>query len=164
MPADEARALSDVPKGYERAIALLHDCCTKSGFLASPTKRDNYRRIWGRDSVVIGLAGILSEEQDLIDGCRRSLETLARHQGPHGEIPSNVDPQTERVSYGGTAGRVDANLWFVIGCGEYWRSTGDDEFMDRMLEPLQNVRFLLGAWEFNNRGLIYVPPTGDWAD
>jgi hypothetical protein len=33
-----------------------------------------------------------------------------------------------------------------------------------MLEPLQRVRFLLRAWEFNTRGLLYVPPTGDWAD
>jgi hypothetical protein len=29
---------------------------------------------------------------------------------------------------------------------------------------LEKVRFLLGAWEFNNRGLIYVPQAGDWAD
>jgi hypothetical protein len=33
-----------------------------------------------------------------------------------------------------------------------------------MLHPLERVRRLLGAWEFNNRGLLYVPPTGDWAD
>jgi hypothetical protein len=26
------------------------------------------------------------------------------------------------------------------------------------------VSFLLGAWEFNDRGLLYVPLTGDWAD
>lgn len=29
---------------------------------------------------------------------------------------------------------------------------------------IEKVRFLLGAWEFNNRGLLYVPQTGDWAD
>lgn len=33
-----------------------------------------------------------------------------------------------------------------------------------MLDTLEQVRFLLGAWEFNNRGLLYIPPTGDWAD
>lgn len=151
-------------KGYQEALQVMHRCCTEHGFLATPTERDNYSRIWGRDSAIIGLAALLSEDEELIAGCRRSLETLARHQGPHGEIPSNVDPETERVSYGGTAGRVDASLWFVVACGEYWRRTGDEDLLREMLKPLEKVRFLLGAWEFNTRGLLYIPPTGDWAD
>ncbi|HKK19403.1 MAG TPA: glycoside hydrolase 100 family protein, partial [Opitutales bacterium] len=151
-------------RGYEQAIDLLHRCNTEHGFLATPTDRDNYRRIWGRDGSIISLAALLTDDTDLETGCRHTLETLVRHQGPHGEIPSNVDPATNRVSYGGTAGRVDANLWFVLACSEYWRKTGDDDFLDRMVEPLEKVRFLLGAWEFNTRGLLYIPPTGDWAD
>jgi len=163
QPQSEGRS-NLAEEGYRQAIAVMHACCTEHGFLATPTERDNYRRIWGRDSAIIGLAALLSEESELVDGCRRSLETLALHQGPHGEIPSNVDPATSRVSYGGTAGRVDADLWFVICCGAYWRMTGDDAFLDAMLEPLEKVRFLLGSWEFNTRGLLYIPPTGDWAD
>ncbi|WP_153558499.1 amylo-alpha-1,6-glucosidase [Roseimaritima sediminicola] len=151
-------------EGYRRALQVMHDCLRKDGFLATPTEQDNYRRIWGRDSSIIGVASLLTDDQELIDGCRRSLETLARYQGPHGEIPSNVDPVTERISYGGTAGRVDANLWFIIACGSYWRKTEDDAFLDRILQPLERTRHLLGAWEFNTRGLLYVPPTGDWAD
>lgn len=156
---------SDPPsEGYQRAMQVMHRCCTEHGFLATPIERDNYSRIWGRDSAIIGLAALLTEDVELIEGCRRSLKTLVRHQGPHGEIPSNVDPETERVSYGGTTGRVDASLWFVIACGEYWRRTNDRDFLREMLEPLERVRFLLGAWEFNTRGLLYIPPTGDWAD
>jgi glycogen debranching enzyme len=150
--------------GHQQAIDMMHRCLTDDGFLATPTQRDNYRRIWGRDSCIIGLAALLTGEHELIDGCRRSLETLASCQGPHGEIPSNVDPVTERVSYGGTAGRVDADLWFIIACGAYWRVTQDEAFLHRMLKPMEEVRRLLGAWEFNTRGLLYVPPTGDWAD
>lgn len=151
-------------EGYQRALSLMQECCAEHGFLATPTERDNYRRIWSRDSAIIGLAALASEEEDLIDCCRRSLETLTSYQGPHGEIPSNVDPNTKRVSYGGTAGRVDADLWFVIACGAYWRATKDEDFLQEMLEPLEKVRFLLGTWEFNARGLLYIPPTGDWAD
>jgi hypothetical protein len=33
-----------------------------------------------------------------------------------------------------------------------------------MMPVIEKVAFLLGAWEFNNRGLLYVPATGDWAD
>ncbi len=150
--------------GYQAAIDLLHKCNTTSGFVATPKKRHNYSRVWGRDSSIVGLAALLSEDEELIDGLRVSLKTLARYQGPHGEIPSNVDTGAHRISYGGTAGRVDAGLWFVIACAEYWRRTGDDDFLEGMLDSLEQVRFLLGAWEYNNRGLLYVPPTGDWAD
>ncbi len=161
---DEGHAQTLRETGYARAMDLMKDCLTDHGFIATPTEHDNYRRVWGRDSCIIGLASLLTDDTDLIDGCRRSLETLARYQGPHGEIPSNVDPVTDRVSYGGTAGRVDANLWFLIGCGCYWRTTGEETFLNRMLEPIERVRNLLGAWEFNTRGLLYIPPTGDWAD
>lgn len=112
----------------------------------------------------MGLAALLSGEEELIDGCRRSLETLAHYQGPHGEIPSNVDPETERVSYGGTTGRVDSNLWFLIAVGELCSRLQDDALLARLLPAVEKTRKLLGAWEFNNRGLLYIPPTGDWAD
>jgi GH15 family glucan-1,4-alpha-glucosidase len=151
-------------EGYDRACQLLYACSLPEGFLASPTEDANYRRIWARDGVIIGLAGLLTQDHDLVTTLKHTLETLANYQGPHGEIPSNVDPASERISYGGTTGRVDASLWFIIGCAEYWQATGDDAFLERILPAIEKVRFLLGAWEFNNRGLLYVPLTGDWAD
>jgi glycogen debranching enzyme len=151
-------------EGYRRACGLLSECSRPEGFLASSTDKTNYRRIWARDGIIIGLAALMTDDDDLTDTFRHTLETLAKYQGPHGEIPSNVDQQSERISYGGMAGRVDADLWFMIGCGEYWKATGDDAFLDDMIPVLEKVRFLLGAWEFNNRGLLYIPATGDWAD
>jgi hypothetical protein len=151
-------------EGYQKAIDLLKGSITEEGFLATNTDLNNYRRIWGRDGCITGLAALLTGKDRLIDGCRRTLETLIKYQGPHGEIPSNVDPQTERVSYGGMVGRVDSNLWFIICCGKYWETTGDEKFLSTNLAAIEKVRFLLGAWEINNRGLLYVPQTGDWAD
>lgn len=151
-------------RGHDEAVALLRECSTGEGFVASPSDDRNYRRIWGRDGSIISIAALLAEDDRLIDTARRTFETLAEYQGPHGEIPSNVDPRTDRISYGGTTGRTDADLWFVVGCGEYWHFTQDDSFLERMLPVLEKVRFLLGAWEMNNRGLLYVPVTGDWAD
>ena len=151
-------------EGCKRAIDILLSCSSDDGFLASPTEHDNYRRIWARDGVIIGLAALLTENDHLCNSFKNTLLTLARYQGPHGEIPSNVDPNSERVSFGGTTGRVDADLWFVIGCGEYWAATGDDDFLEHIFPAIEKTRFLLGAWEFNNRGLLYVPQAGDWAD
>ena len=153
-----------VEKGYERALQQLRDCVTEAGFIASTTDDANYRRVWGRDGCVIALAALVTGEPDLIDSARRTLRTLAEHQGPHGEIPSNVDTRSGRISYGGTTGRVDANLWFVICAGQTWARTHDDELLHHLRSALDRVRFLLGAWEFNDRGLLYVPATGDWAD
>lgn len=166
-PNVEARtptAPPDPSEAHDRSLAILRACATEHGFLASPTDKANYRRVWGRDGSVIGLAALLSGEDDLIDASRATLATLVHYQGPHGEIPSNVDPATDRVSYGGTAGRVDAGLWFAICATEYVRLTGDGRFADDLLGPLERLRALFGAWEFNTRGLLYVPPTGDWAD
>lgn len=151
-------------RGYEKALTLLHSCATDEGFIATPSGGHNYRRIWGRDGSILSLAALLSGDEALIETARLTLETLAEYQGPHGEIPSNVDPGAGRVSYGGTAGRVDADLWFLVACGEYWARAGDAAFLDRLLPSIEKVRFLLGAWQFNNRGLLYVPLTGDWAD
>jgi hypothetical protein len=161
MEKQHTDALSE---GYDRAMELLRACRTPEGFLATPTENANYRRIWGRDSCIISLAALPTGDEPLIEASRETLLTLARHQGPHGEIPSNLDPHSGRVSYGGTTGRVDADLWFVICCGQYWRATEDQAFLDQMCAALQRARHLLGCWEFNTRGLLYVPVTGDWAD
>jgi hypothetical protein len=154
----------DNGEAVSQAKALIGQCISPHGFLASRTESDNYRRIWARDGIIIGLAALMSENPDLIATFRTTLEVLAGHQGPHGEIPSNVDPHNGRISYGGTTGRVDADLWFVIGCGEYWKATKSRSFINSIMPAIEKVMFLLGAWEFNNRGLLYVPATGDWAD
>ncbi len=150
--------------GYEHALELLRRCVTPDGFLASTTPQENYKRVWSRDGVVMGLAGLLTDDTTLHQSFFDTLRTLKENQGPHGEIPSNVDPSTKNVSYGGNTGRVDAGLWYVIGCGAYWRHTQDKHFLQTVLPSIEAITFLLGAWEYNNRGLLYVPETGDWSD
>jgi hypothetical protein len=162
VQTDRSEELRD--DGYREAVRLLHRCLTDHGFLASPTESANYRRIWGRDGAILALAALLDGDDELVSGARRTLETLAAYQGPHGEIPSNVDPISGRISYGGTTGRVDADLWFVIACAELWQATGDDRFLEGIQPQVEQVRWLLETWEFNTRGLLYVPQTGDWAD
>jgi len=154
----------DSAEGYRRAIGVLEACATDDGFVAAPVDEANYRRVWGRDGGMLAIAALLTGRDDLLECARRTIATLAAHQGPHGEIPSNVDPVGGRISYGGTTGRLDANLWFVIACGEIWQATADDGFLREHLDTLERVRFVLGAWEYNTRGLLYVPQTGDWAD
>ncbi|MBI2415174.1 MAG: glycogen debranching protein [Candidatus Kerfeldbacteria bacterium] len=146
------------------ALKLLSQAVTPAGFIASPTPRDNYKRIWARDSVLAGLAALASGQANLIDCFRCSLLTLANYQGTAGQIASNIDATTQQVSYGGSAGRVDATLWFIIGVGQYYTATGDTTTLEQLRPHLVKARQVLQAWEYNNRGLLYVPDTGDWAD
>ncbi len=151
-------------EGYKQAVKILEQCCTPHGLTASPIKKANYQRIWGRDSVIMGIATLYTGNEKLISCFKESLLTLAKYQGKHGEIPSNVSVEEDEVSYGKLTGRVDADLWFVIGCVEYYRHTKDHAFLENIFPAIKKCIWLLGAWEFNLRDFIYVPQTGDWAD
>ena len=145
---------------------LLRASLTDAGYLASPTDRTNYRRVWARDGVICGLAGLASGDAALADGLRATVETLFSHVGPQGQVPSNVglEAGASAVSYGGLAGRVDAGLWAVFGAALWARAHDDGAFAARWAGRAERTLRLLEAWEFNGRGLVYVPQSGDWAD
>lgn len=153
---------------YKKALELLREAKTDQGYLASVSDVANYRRVFARDGVICGLAGCVSQEPDLIEGMKATLQTLYDHRGEVSQIPSNIkfdqDGQPEDVSYGGTAGRVDANLWFIIGTCQYALLTGDYQLADDMSSAMRECFHLLSVWEYNSKGLIYVPQSGDWAD
>ena len=151
---------------YTKSIQLLHQVSSSEGFLASAQNISNYKRVWARDGVICGLAALASGDENLIITFRKTLETLADNQHHNGTIPSNVMTSTEgvEVSYGGLAGRVDAVTWFVIGICQYAFYTKDDSFVKKYEVNIQKCLQLLEAWEFNNKGLLYVPLSGNWAD
>lgn len=155
---------SEAYQAYQRSLALLRTCQTPAGFVASPVNIENYARVWARDGVITGLAALASGEIDLIEGMHHTLTTLATHQGPHGEIPSNVSLNGQQVSYGTLVGRVDSLLWYVIGVCAYVHATGATQHRNMHRPVVERALFLAGCWEYNNRGLLYVPVAGDWAD
>jgi glycogen debranching enzyme len=151
----------------KEALDLLGACASEHGFLAARDDAEryaDYRRVWSRDGCVSGLAALLSGRDDLIACLRATLLTLRRYQGPSGQIASNVDPRSGRVSYGGAAGRVDATIWYVLTTCLYGKLSGDDDLVGESWPSLERAVAVLRAWEFNDGGLIYVPQGGDWAD
>ncbi|TRX42389.1 glycoside hydrolase 100 family protein [Flavobacterium restrictum] len=151
---------------YNKALELLKTVSSSQGFFASAQNISNYKRVWARDGVICGLAALASGDTDLIATFRTTLETLARNQHHNGTIPSNVmtNGAVVEVSYGGLAGRVDAVTWFVIGICQYALFTKDTGFVKKYDSNIQKCLQLLEAWEFNNKGLLYVPLSGNWAD
>lgn len=151
---------------YDKSIELLFNCSSEDGFLASAQNVSNYKRVWARDGVICGLAALASGDEKLIHTFKKTLETLASHQHKAGTIPSNVSIQNNNVevSYGGLAGRVDAITWFVIGVCQYAYYKNDIAFVEKYKSNIENCFALLEAWEFNNKHLLYVPLSGNWAD
>jgi GH15 family glucan-1,4-alpha-glucosidase len=151
---------------YHKAIELLQKASSNDGFLASAQNISNYKRVWARDGVICGLAALASANEDLIEIFRKTIDTLAQNQHQNGTIPSNVmttDIGVE-VSYGGLAGRVDAVTWFIIGVCQYAFYKKDNTFVKKYENHIQKCLQLLEAWEFNNKHLLYVPLSGNWAD
>jgi GH15 family glucan-1,4-alpha-glucosidase len=151
---------------YHKAINLLHEVATPEGFLASAENTTNYKRVWARDGVICGLAALASGDEKLIATFKNTLDTLAQNQHDIGTIPSNVLVSAEKkeVSYGGLAGRVDAVTWFIIGVCQYAHHQCDPAFVVRYHYEIEKGLELLNAWEFNNKHLVYVPLSGNWAD
>jgi len=173
----------DLETFENQSLELLREACTPQGILASPEKRDNYRRIWSRDAMIAGIAGLLAGDKTILEGWRNSLLTLAAWQHPLGMIPSNVytteDVENDRareggreqelqpepdVSYGSLAGRVDATGWFVVGACLYLINRDDDELREQLEPSLRKALGVMDRWEFNGKGLIYTPLSGNWAD
>ena len=151
---------------YLGAVDLLQRLTTTQGILASTLEADNYKRVWARDSIICGIAGLLANDDAIVNGLKQSLLTLAKYQADTGAIPSNV-LETESaadVSHGSLVGRVDANTWFVIGACLYTLNTRDDDFWQTLRPKVESCRRYLKALELNGKGWLYTPLSGNWAD
>lgn len=149
---------------YNQALGLLQAASTPAGFTASVKPADNYQRVWTRDSALCGLAALSTGDDALVGTFRRSIETLLRHQHREGFVPSNVSVDESAVSYGGAVGRVDNHAWIVISACHYAFTTVKGAWLHTLEAQLQKSLRLMTAWEFNGRGLVYVPQSADWAD
>ncbi len=149
-------------KYYQEAIDVLKQCITENGFVASPIVKDNYARIWSRDSMIAGVASLLTEDAECIESFRKSVLYLSEYQNKFGQIPSNVSSDGKSVSFGSLVGRVDATSWWIIGACLI--SKNFPEYKSELQPRIIKAFDILEAWEFNGRGLIYTPLGGNWAD
>lgn len=150
-----------------KALDVIRQSISPIGLRASANATDNYGKVWSRDSMMTGIAGLLTEDQGIIDAFRNSIITLSKYQGPNGQLPSNVglNEQGEaQVSYGGLVGRVDATTWWIIGAGVYLNKFPDEALKTQLFPIVKKALGVLESWEYNGRGLMWVPLGGNWAD
>lgn len=150
----------------EQALDLLRRAGKDGGLVAAIQPKDNYARIWSRDAMMSGIAGaLLHGDQSVRDAWAVSIDALADLQLPEGAIPSNVAQikGSSPASYGSLVGRIDATSWWVIGACLFARDEGSTT-IERYRRPVEQALKTLQIWELNDRGLIYSPIGGNWAD
>lgn len=153
----------------QNATQILHAACTPFGIVAAQNATDNYTRIWARDAVISGFAGLLAQDEVVIESLQRSIFSLLAAQKQQGQLPSNVSVsattgQLQTVSYGTMSARIDAICWWIIGAT--WVANRVDNLLhqQQLYEGVRKAIDLLECWEYNGRGLVYVPMGGNWAD
>lgn len=171
-----ARATSkqDVAKeALERAVESLRRNITSMGFSAASLvdnpltdEESNYFAVWSRDGIKTGLWSLCLNDSDITECFRRTLELMADHQTTAGQIPANVQINTETPDYGGIGdiASIDSVLWFVIGSCRYAAYTGDGAFLENIFPNLERAMRWLRAHDSNNCGLIEIPESSDWMD
>ena len=146
---------------YQKAIELLHIVASPEGFLGSEEAIANYKRVWTRDAVIDGLAALRREmnNSSIVSKLRwRQFSCINIHR----IYPSNVDIYSKKASFGGTVGRADAIPWAIIGLCNFAHSLGNYNILHRFRPQVEKGLAVLDVWEYNGRGLVYVPQSGDW--
>ncbi len=154
--------MSIVEEAAERAKSVLRECLTSFGYKASAL-HSGYPQVWGRDAPITSMGALVSGDDELIDGVRASLVSLASTQTDLGMIHLNVDTRTGDVTTE-NAGAVDANLWFILGHHAYLSVRPDDAFLRAQWPILERALTWLRYQDMNACGLLEVPEAGDWAD
>ena len=158
VPDSSHRFLTD-------ALHLLESAVAPHGIRASTTDLSNYGAVFARDGVMAGAAGKFANNSVVLAGFVRTLETLRLHQGPQGQIPSNVTllpDGSHRVSFGRLSPKIDAATWYLIGVG--WGIRWGLLIASDWFQSVYKTVELLNGLEYNGRHWIYVPQGGNWAD
>ncbi len=152
----------------EKAIEVLTKAASEEGITASAQQTENYNRIWARDGVVSGLAILTNELTELYEPFLNSLKKLQKAAALNGQIPSNISIDQagtiQAVSFGGPVGRTDCNFWWMIGAISFLQKKQDGDFKAIVYEQSVKILQLANSWEFNHKGLMYLPVSGNWAD
>jgi len=154
--------------GYRKAVELLEKSTSEQGILASTQPQRNYYRIWARDGIISGLAGLVADNTKVIQGLMNTLLNLGKYQGADGQIASNIQfdssGKVAEISYGTLSGKVDTIPLFIIGVCQFYLFQKADSFFRKLGPQIDKALTLMNAWEYNQRGLLYVPEAGDWMD
>lgn len=113
-----------------------------------------YPEPYTRD-LMISLLGIaVSENRNLLDSIRKTLEKLAENQTEHGHIPSLANDKEDR-------GSSDSTPLFLFAAGVYRKLTGESKFLK---DEVEKALTWMSYQSPSDRYLVAQQPTSDWRD
>jgi len=113
-----------------------------------------YPEPYTRDLMVSSLGILLTENAKLIKSLRRTLETVAGNQSPHGHIPSLVHDREDR-------GSSDCTPLFLMAAALFRQVTGEKDFLD---QAVRQAMLWMEHQSPTNRVMVAQLPTSDWRD
>lgn len=152
---DSADLIAQATVAAERVLARSFSV---RGMTASS---QGYPEVWARDTVITFLGAGLSRDPQRLQGLRLSLETLARHQDPHGQIPIHVRVADGHAEY---MNSTDSAPWWVIGCCWYATLSGDRAWLAGQAEAIARSLAWCDMRDGHRVGLMIAGECEDWAD
>jgi glycogen debranching enzyme len=152
-----------VEEAIPRAKETLMFCSTPDGMFASGGK-GGYDSIFARDSM-IGLIGASCYDwkHEFRIQFATTLNTLAKHQSKHGQIPNAVDLFSERPDQV-TFATIDSSLWYLLGLQYYKYNYKDRRLFTRHRKKVKKTFAWIGCQDAGEDGLPEQLPTSDWQD
>lgn len=152
-----------VEEAIVRANETMRFCSTPDGTFASGG-RDGYDSIFARDSM-IGLIGTscYDPKNEFRIQFAATLNTLAKYQSSHGQIPNCVDLFSDRPDQV-TFATIDSTLWYLLGLQFYAYNYKDRRLFSRHRKRVKNAFSWLGCQDAGEDFLPEQLPTTDWQD
>lgn len=151
----------------QRSIELLRRNLTPSGILAAApgpkADRRGYTAIFGRDASICAIGMALCGDPTLARAAPASLNTLASHQAPNGQIPKFVDLQREEADFW-YLGCIDSTLWWLIAIAVLDRLRPAGRLRRRHARRILLATRWLLAQEHQRFFLLQQNEASDWAD
>ncbi len=113
-----------------------------------------YPEPYTRDLMLSAFGVLVSGDQDLVDGLRRTLEALARNQSRLGQIPSLAHDPEDR-------GASDTTPLFLLSLALYRQTTAEAAFLD---DAARRALVWLEYQSPDDTVLVGQQPTSDWRD
>jgi glycogen debranching enzyme len=151
--------LNIIEKCYSQAIKVLKENLIEEGFKAAGGMYNN--QIWARDACISILGAELTGDEELLNGCGKTLDTLRRGQTKLGMIPNFWSPKY--IDYG-ESGCIDASLWYIIAIYYHYKNTKDIKFLKNFWPSVQKAYQWLNYQDANNFGLLSSQQGGEMWD
>jgi glycogen debranching enzyme len=149
-----------ITKCFEEAKKVLRGNASQYGVIAG---REYYKDVWGRDGLVSSLGMAASDDEILIELAKKTIESIAKFQKSNGQLPNKFSPDGKKLCFG-EGGCVDTSLWFPIALFNYYKNTGDKQFLNKLAPKALNAIEWAGCLDQNNDLLLETGEGSDWMD